>query len=79
MATPLLSCSIRLRRTPFSRRVEAAGVKAYTVDRRLVFAPRSGRYCAGGKTWRHTNQSSRVPVAAGLAERAARAHRIISY
>ena len=36
MATPLLSCSIRLRRTPFSRRVEAAGVKAYTVYNHML-------------------------------------------
>ncbi len=30
-------------------------------DRRLVFVPRSGRYGAGGKTWRHISQSARVP------------------
>jgi hypothetical protein len=27
----------------------------------LVFVPRSGRYGAGGKTWRHISQSGRVP------------------
>ena len=36
MSTPLLTCSTRLRRTPFSRRVEAAGVKAYTVYNHML-------------------------------------------
>ena len=36
MTVPLLSCSNRLRRTPFSRRVEAAGVKAYTVYNHML-------------------------------------------
>ena len=36
MAAPLLSCSYRLRRTPFSSRVEAAGVKAYTVYNHML-------------------------------------------
>ncbi|MDH3740379.1 MAG: dimethylsulfoniopropionate demethylase [Hyphomicrobiales bacterium] len=36
MNAPLLSCSNRLRRTPFSRRVEAAGVKAYTTYNHML-------------------------------------------
>lgn len=36
MSAPLLSCSRRLRRTPFSRRVEAAGIKAYTVYNHML-------------------------------------------
>ena len=36
MSTPLLTCSARLRRTPFSRRVEAAGVQAYTVYNHML-------------------------------------------
>jgi len=36
MTAPLLSCSNRLRRTPFSRRVEAAGVKAYTIYNHML-------------------------------------------
>ncbi|MEO0372718.1 MAG: dimethylsulfoniopropionate demethylase [Pseudomonadota bacterium] len=36
MAAPLLSQSRRLRRTPFSDGVEAAGVKAYTVYNRML-------------------------------------------
>ncbi len=36
MSTPLLACSPRLRRTPFSRRVEAAGVRAYTVYNHML-------------------------------------------
>ena len=35
---PLLSISRRLRRTPFSDGVEAAGVKAYTVYNRMLLA-----------------------------------------
>ncbi len=38
MNAPLLSCSNRLRRTPFSRRVEAAGVKAYTTYNHMLLA-----------------------------------------
>ena len=30
-------------------------------DRTLAFVPRSGRYCAGGKTWRHIRPLARVP------------------
>jgi dimethylsulfoniopropionate demethylase len=36
MSPPLLSCTARLRRTPFSRRVEAAGVTAYTVYNHML-------------------------------------------
>ena len=36
MNAPLLSCSNRLRRTPFSRRVQAAGVKSYTVYNHML-------------------------------------------
>ncbi len=36
MPTPLLTGSHRLRRTPFSRRVEAAGVSAYTVYNHML-------------------------------------------
>ncbi len=36
MTMPFLTESIRLRRTPFSRRVEAAGVKAYTVYNHML-------------------------------------------
>jgi dimethylsulfoniopropionate demethylase len=36
MPTPLLTSSPRLRRTPFSRRVEAAGVTAYTVYNHML-------------------------------------------
>ena len=36
MNAPLLSCSNRLRRTPFSGRVEAAGVKAYTTYNHML-------------------------------------------
>ena len=36
MNAPNLSLSRRLRRTPFSSRVEAAGVKAYTVYNRML-------------------------------------------
>ena len=36
MNPPFLSCSNRLRRTPFSRRVEAAGVKAYTIYNHML-------------------------------------------
>ena len=36
MPQPLLSCSNRTRRTPFSRRVEAAGVKAYTTYNHML-------------------------------------------
>jgi len=36
MSAPLLSISRRIRSTPFTRRVEAAGVKAYTVYNRML-------------------------------------------
>ena len=36
MNAPHLTCSYRLRRTPFSRREEAAGVKAYTVYNHML-------------------------------------------
>lgn len=36
MASPLLSITCRLRRTPFSRRVEQSGVKAYTVYNHML-------------------------------------------
>ena len=36
MTMPFLSCSHRLRRTPFSRRVEAAGVQGYTVYNHML-------------------------------------------
>jgi len=36
MTAPILSCSRRLRRTPFSDGVEAAGVKGYTVYNRML-------------------------------------------
>ncbi len=36
MSAPLLSCSRRLRRTPFSARVEAAGIRAYTVYNHML-------------------------------------------
>ncbi|OED44890.1 dimethylsulfoniopropionate demethylase [Chromatiales bacterium (ex Bugula neritina AB1)] len=36
VSAPQLVCSPRLRRTPFSRRVEAAGVKAYTVYNHML-------------------------------------------
>ena len=36
MSAPQLSCSRRLRRTPFSRRVEEAGIKAYTVYNHML-------------------------------------------
>ncbi len=36
MSMPFLTPSIRLRRTPFTRRVEAAGVKAYTVYNHML-------------------------------------------
>ena len=36
MTAPLLTGSPRLRRTPFSRRVEAAGVQGYTVYNRML-------------------------------------------
>ena len=36
MTMPYLSCSHRLRRTPFSRRVEAAGVQGYTVYNHML-------------------------------------------
>ncbi len=50
-------------------------------DWRLVFVPRSGRYGARGKTWRHISQSYRVPPDRRLApqhheyqQRVARSH-----
>ena len=36
MSSPLLSCTNRSRRTPFSNKVEAAGVKAYTVYNHML-------------------------------------------
>ena len=38
MSMPYLTPAIRLRRTPFSRRVEAAGAKAYTVYNHMLLA-----------------------------------------
>ena len=36
MSLPRISPSIRVRRTPFTRRVEEAGVKAYSVYNRML-------------------------------------------
>ena len=47
LPTPLFD--VRASRQPPGKRVP------------LVFVPRSGRYGAGGKTWRHISQSGRVP------------------
>ena len=38
MSMPFLTPSIRLRRTPFSNRVEQAGAKAYTVYNHMLLA-----------------------------------------
>jgi dimethylsulfoniopropionate demethylase len=40
---PFLSISRRTRRTPFTDRVIAAGVKAYTIYNHMLLPPCSGR------------------------------------
>ena len=36
MSGPYIALSLRLRRTPFSRRIEAAGAQSYTVDNHML-------------------------------------------